>query len=165
MTTALLWIAWLLQAPPDSVMRAHVSQQLRAVSDSLTQLRGAASRYRRDADKASRPLMMARAAEVRAGCTGALAAADSLSGSLDAHRYLRRDAQYQRALQAQLATLRQSLRTCRREWDATGGGGTKADSVRAWGPFRLSALERVMRRFEEQAGTFRDHLQPSSTPR
>jgi hypothetical protein len=163
-TVALLWIAWTFQAPPDSAARAHLTAQLRAVTDSLSVLTGAAARYRRDADKASGALMVARAAEVRAGCTGALAAVDSLTTTLGARRYLPRDAQSQGALQVDLATLRQSLRTCRREWDTAGPHGARADSVRAWGPFRLAALERVVRKYEERAGEFREHFQTAKAP-
>lgn len=163
MTVALLWIAWSLQSTPDSAARFHMSQQLRVVSESLSALRGAAARYRRDADKASDHLMWTRAIEVRAGCTGTLAVADSLAVLLAARRYTPpRGESNQRALQADLATLRQALRACRRDWDAS--NRARADSVRAWGPFRLTALERVLRQYEQRATGFRGYVESPPAP-
>jgi hypothetical protein len=153
-------IALTVQAVPDSDARANAARQLRAVTDSITALRGAAARYRRDSDKASDHLMLTRANDVRAQCGGVLVAADSLAVLLNAHRYApSRDDRLQRALQVDLATLRQSLRTCQREWDA-GERRARADSIRAWGPFRLAALESVLRTYERRATGFRGLVEP-----
>jgi len=161
LTHTLLWIVLAVQAPPDSAARAQMTQRLRVVAESLGALRGAAAHFRRDLDKASDQLIRARAKQVRASCTNTLAVTDSLAVPLAAHRYTpaRGDVD-QRALQTELTTLRRALFICRGEWDAS-LGHAHPDSLRAWGPFRLTSLEGLMRRYEQRAVRFRGYVDPA----
>lgn len=159
----MFWALLVLQAPPDSAARAQIHTQLQAVTESLTALRGAAAHFRQDLIKASDALVVARANRVRAGCASALTVAESLATPLGRRKYTpARGEADQRALQNELVTLRRALAQCRAEWDAN-RPHARADSLRAWGPFRLSSLENVLRRYEARAGRFRAYVAPPET--
>jgi len=91
--------------------------------------------------RASPQLVIARADQVRVACAGSHAAADSLAPRLRSN-----------AARADLAVLQRALSACQLEWDTT-GPRANADSLRAWGPYRLSELDRAMRRYQTTRGT------------
>lgn len=124
-TATLLWAALAAQAP-DSTLIATFSA-----------LRGASARFRQDLMRASPQLVIARADQVRAACAGSRGAADSLVLQLPGNA----------AARAELAALQRALSACQREWDTT-GPRANADSLRAWGPYRLSELDRALRRYQ-----------------
>jgi hypothetical protein len=120
---ALALLLWAGQSP-DSALLA-----------SFSAVRSAAARFRQDLAQASPQLVLARAQQVRAACIGTRTAADSLAPRLT------RDAQ------AELTALQRALSTCQREWE-THGPHVNADSLRAWGPYRLSELDRALQRYQ-----------------
>jgi hypothetical protein len=159
----MFWALLLLQALPDSAARAQVYDRLRVVTESLSVLRGAGARFRQDLVKASEALVLARAKRVRASCANTIAVVDSLAAPLARQQYTpARGVADQRALQTELATLRRGLVQCRGEWDAQ-SPRAGADSLRAWGPYRLTALDATLRRFEQRATRFRDYVAPPDT--
>jgi len=156
----MLWVILALQAPPDSAARAMVYERLQVMTESVGALRGAAAHFRRDLDRASIQLVLARAGEVRSSCANARIAGDSLASPLAARTYTpSRGERDQRALMQELVALRRALQNCEREWD-TRPGVLRADSLRAWGPFRLNALETLMRRYEQLAVPFSGFVAP-----
>jgi hypothetical protein len=124
-TVALLW-AGLAAQSPDSVLLA-----------TFTTLRSASAQFRQDLAQASPQLVIARANQVRAACSGSRLAADSLALLWARHA----------AAQSELAALQRALGACQRDWD-TKSPRASADSLRAWGPFRLTELDRALRRFQ-----------------
>lgn len=133
-TPMLLWAALAAQAP-DSTLSA-----------TLTALRSAATQFRQDLAQASPQLVIARAQQVRVACAGSRLAADSLAPLVS------RDA----AARAELAALQRALGVCQRDWDLR-GARANADSLRAWGPHRLSELDRAVRRYQSARA-------PAATP-
>lgn len=129
-TITLLWAAlactFSAAQSPDSSLAATFSV-----------LRGASARFRQDIAGASPQLVIARANQIRAACAGSRAAADSLALQLPRNA----------AAPTELAALQRALGTCQREWD-TNGPRANADSLRAWGPYRLSELDRAVRRYQ-----------------
>lgn len=123
---ALALLLWTTPQLPDSTLVA-----------SFSAVRSAAARFRQDLPKASPQLVLARAQHVRAACIGTRTAADSLAPRLT------RDP----AAQAVLAALQRALQTCEREWE-THGPHVNADSLRAWGPYRLSELDQALGRYQ-----------------
>jgi hypothetical protein len=119
---ALALLLWAGQSP-DSALVA-----------SFSVLRSASARFRQDLQHASAQLVASRAQQVRAACTGSRNAADALAARDSAPR-------------AELAALLRVLVSCQRDWE-TNGTRANADSLRAWGPFRLSELERALRRYQ-----------------
>lgn len=124
---ALALLLWAGQSP-DSALVA-----------SFSAIRSASTRFRYDLQQASPQLVIARARDVRAACTGARAAADSLTPRVA------RDA----TARAELTALQRALATCQRDWDSA--TRSNADSLRAWGPHRLNELDRALRRYQERA--------------
>ncbi len=124
---ALALLLWAGQSP-DSALVA-----------SFSAIRSASARFRYDLQQASPQLVIARARDVRAACNGARAAADSVTPRV-AH-----DA----TAQAELSTLQRALAACQRDWD-TAARRPNADSLRAWGPHRLTELDRALRRYQQR---------------
>ena len=108
-----------------------------ALVATFTTLRGASARFRQDIAQASPQLVLARAAQVHVACSGARLKADSLAPHLARNP----------TAQTELAALRRALGACQRDWD-TKGRRANADSLRAWGPFRLTELDRALRRYQ-----------------
>jgi hypothetical protein len=104
---------------------------------SFSGVRSAAARFRQDLSKASPQLVLARAQQVRAACINTRTAADSLAPRLTSNS----------TAQAELTALQRALSTCQREWE-THGPKVNADSLRAWGPYRLSELDRALGRYQ-----------------
>ena len=111
---------------PDSTLLATFSN-----------LRSAAARFRHDLPNASAPLVLARAQRVRTACADSRAAADSVALRLERNA----------AALSALAALQRALIGCQRDW-ATTGPRANADSLRAWGPYRLSELDRALQRYQ-----------------
>jgi len=141
----LVWTAAVpVQRPvPDSATRARINVALQSVRDSLDRVRGAVFNFRTDLSRASPVVVHSRAQRMQASCVGADAALVRLDSALNvsypagAPPDLRRES---RALRTEFAA-------CRREYDTTQRWEQRADSVRAWAPFKLHRLDEAMRRF------------------
>jgi hypothetical protein len=133
--------------PPDSAARSRVAAALKGVQDSLDRVRGAAYNFRTDLGGASPVVLYNRAQRMHASCVaadGALVLLDSVlpaSYPAGAPTDLRREAR----------ALRRALADCRREYDTTTRWPQRADSVRAWAPYRLRRLDDAVRRFARVA--------------
>lgn len=115
-----------------------------ALVASFSAVRSAAARFRQDLPRASQQLVLSRAHHVRAACANSRTAADALAATRAPTG----------AGHVGLAALQRALDACQRDWDTT-GARVRADSLRAWGPFRLSELERALRRYQ------RDRFNPA----
>lgn len=147
----ILWAAIAAQSP-DRATTARYASALQTVADSLTGVRGAVASFRADLAAASPALVLARAARVRARCAGARAAVAQLRAVV-ASDYTPHARGAQHALRDEATGLTRALERCEREWDASLRGAS-ADSLRAWGPYRIEQLEIVMRRYHTRAGAF-----------
>ena len=130
-----LWAVLIAQAP-DTAAEARYSAAIRRVTDSLTALEGEAAKFQADLVHASPDLVIARAARLRQRCNGAR----SEAGRLDAVPALAT------GVRRELAALRAELTRCERDF-ATGPQYQRADSVKAWAPYRLARLGGAVRRF------------------
>ena len=129
--------------PPDSAARARIMASLRGVQDSLDRVRGAAYTFRTDLGGASPVVLYNRAQRMHASCVGAERALVPLDSALTASYPAGAPADLRRESRA----LRLALAECRREYDTTVRWTARADSVRAWAPYRLRRLDEAMRRF------------------
>jgi len=50
--------------------------------------------------------------------------------------------------------LRRTLQQCRRDWEPKPASQTLADSLRAWGPYRVQQLDLALRRYESALRVF-----------
>jgi len=141
---------------PDSVARARLVAGRTALDDSLSAVRRAAVRFGADLSAASGDLVVTRAREVHHRCRAAVPAADSLAGLLGARTYVAAAATEQQAARSEVLSLRRALTRCAAEFDPGARYTTPlADSLRAWGPYRLSQLDAVVRRYEAALAAFR----------
>ena len=130
-----LWAALAAQAP-DTAKLARYGTALRRVHDSLTVVQGAAAMFQADLVNASQDLVISRATRLRQHCAGAWREA----GRLDSLPALGA------RMHREVAALRVELARCEREF-TTGPWYERADSVKAWAPFRLARLGDAIRRF------------------
>jgi hypothetical protein len=144
MTGALvvLWAVLLAQAP-DTAGQARYGVAIRRVGDSLTALERAAAMFQTDLVSASPDLVIARATRLRQHCTGTRRETGLLDSLPAIGARLRRE----------LTALRAELARCDREF-ATGPWHQRADSVKAWAPYRLARLSDAVRRFRLAARAF-----------
>ena len=147
----ILWAALAAQAP-DRATTARYAGALQTVADSLTGVRGAVASFRADLAAASPALVLARAARVRARCVAARTAVAQLRAVV-ASDYTPHARRAQQALRDEATGLTRALQRCEREWDVALPGAS-ADSLRAWGPYRIERLETAMRRYHTRAGEF-----------
>jgi hypothetical protein len=150
MVAALLvaWTAFSGQRPlPDSAARTRVMAVLQSVQDSLDRVRGAAYNFRTDLGGASPVVVYTRAQRMHASCVGADGALVRLDSALTASYPAGAAADLRRETHA----LRGALKECGREYDTTARWPQRADSVRAWAPYRLRRLDEAMRRFARAA--------------
>jgi len=158
MMVAALLVVWTAALPvrssvivqrsgPDSATRARIQAVLKEVQDSLDRVRGAAYNFRTDLGGASPVVLYNRAQRMHGSCVAADAALVRLDSTVTASYPAGAPADLRR----ETRTLRAALSTCRREYDTTVRWPERADSVRAWAPFRLRRLDEAMRRFAQAA--------------
>ena len=154
-----LWlVAQTPPATPDSVTRVRFARALHTTSDSLDRLGRAIATFRTDLDPASPVLVMQRAGQVHAACGGAHKALSNLHAVL-ATPYSTKTATEQNVLRSSTSRLLGELSQCQRDWSTEPGSAQRADSLKAWGPYRSSHLAKQVtdfisdqRRFEKAAG-------------
>ena len=168
MTLSILLVLWAASAPapvrpaspppqtPDTTDRARLVDARAALDDSLTGVRRAAVRFASDLSTASAELVLARAREVQGRCGAAVPAADSLARVLGARTYAAAAADEQQAARGEVVSLRRALARCATQFDPGARPDVpRADSLRAWGPYRLGQLEQSTRRYEAALAAFR----------
>jgi len=156
--SGLLVALWVAVAPPaqvpDSAKPARVERVIDAASDSIGRLRSAAYGFSLDLQAASPALVLARARRVRDGCAGAAAELESLQRVLSVATLTPRAGAEQARLRTAAANLLRALTLCRQEWEPSPPSVTLADSLRAWGPYRVQQLTLALRRYEEALRVF-----------
>lgn len=153
-TLVALWTALAVQTP-DTAAGPPLAGAMRVLNDSLSEVRGAAAAFRVDLAQASRELVLARAGRLRGRCAGAHGAALQVDHALASAPYTGATRTARVSLERALAELRAALRRCVRDHDA-GPSYVRADSIKAWGPYRLARLEAAIRRYELAASAYRE---------
>ncbi len=146
MTVAVLLALATIAQAPDSATRARVLDKLHGVQDWLEQARGLAATFRVDLPAVSSAVLYNRAQRMRASCAGAGRALGQLDSVLSVSYPAGPPPAAAAALRSEGRALRGLLAQCRREYDTGAGWAQRADSVRAWAPFRLDRLEAALRR-------------------
>src|SRR2546430_533241 len=148
----LLAALWVVAAShtqhPDSAKAARVERVITATTDSISRLRSAAYGFRLDLQAVSAALVLERAQRVHDGCTGAVAGLESLLRVLTVETLTPRAGAEQARLRLAAMDLRRTLQQCRRDWEPRPASQTLADSLRAWGPYRVQQLDLALRRYE-----------------
>jgi len=149
---------------PDSV-RAVYRDTLLVLRDSTAAVRGAASRFSRDLQFAGSRTVLNRARRLGTACANLramLADAQDMFQSSRAPASAREEA---RALLRSIRELRTALYTnCVNGLAATGPGET-ADSLRSWGPYHTSRLERHLLTYDDAASGMAQAMDVKLEPR
>ena len=159
----LLVVAWALGTQaPDSVARTRMREAVTALGDSLSVLAGAGATFARDLSQSSRQAVLARAADVRTRCEGTRAAAREVDRVYAAHATVVAGDRGMPEYRRELGRLDAELARCEREWQ-TPYSAAVADSLRAWGPHRLSRIDAAARRYAAAAAQL-PYDKPRSRP-
>lgn len=147
----LLLVAWAVGTQaPDSIARARMGNAVTALGDSLAALAGAGATFTRDLDQSSRQAVLTRAADVRVRCAGAATAASEVDRVYAAHATVVATDRGMPEYRRELGRLQAELARCAREWQ-TPYTSAAADSLRAWGPHRLSRIDAAARGYAAAA--------------
>ncbi len=154
----ILLALWLSVQTPDSATHVRWDNALRATTDSLDNLRGALETFRADLEPASSAIVLQRAGKVGTSCTGVRHALQQLYTLLGAP-YSTPSKHQQADLRSSTAELLATLERCEKDWAVEPGTTARADTLKAWGPYRTSQLNNqllsylgVMNRFQKAAG-------------
>ena len=149
--TLMVLVAWAVGTQaPDSVARARMGDAVTALGDSLSALAGASATFTRDLNRSSPQSVLARAAAVRARCAGAQAGAREVDRAYAANAAVVARDRGMPAYRRELERLDAELARCAIEWQ-TPYSTAVADSLRAWGPHRLSRIDAAARRYAAAA--------------
>ena len=147
-----LWAVVAAQAP-DSALRARYTAALHGLDDSLAAVAAAAVAFRVDLGTASRDLVLARARRLHLRCAAAGRVAQSLAALFATAPYSAATHGAELRARRDLFALQRVLRGCARDYDPA--AGANADTLKAWGPFRLAQLETDVRRHTRGVREFR----------
>jgi hypothetical protein len=139
---------------PDSATKAEYRQLLLELRDTVRVVAARGNEFRRDLQTVGETTILVRAAHLDAACVGAreaLTKGRSLlaSAKLAAHQMGARD-----TLVTAIGVLNASLEhDCHRGLSPT-GPGSRADTLRAWGPNRTGQLTQAMSGYHAAVGRF-----------
>ena len=147
------------QAPTGGVLPDSVEERLVAVlldlRDSTSAVRGQVAVFRRDLSQAGAETVVGRATSLHTRCANATGALQRAEVQVRPGPGWPSGA---RAASAELITAMQALRNVlRTECDvglAPEGPGARADSLRAWGPYRTGMLQRGISDLDHAVGRF-----------
>jgi hypothetical protein len=150
-----LWgaLAWSGAAPavrqaPDSALLRRFADAVNAASDTLEAVRGLAQAFRNDLPTASPTLILARATSVHDACASGASAVRRLQGILAARTVSAAAARSQARFRGTAEETVAALDRCVRSWLPLPRTDDRADSLRAWGPFRIAQLDQALRRYD-----------------
>ncbi len=151
----LLWGALSLQGAspavgqaPDSALLRHVREAVNAASDTLEALRGMTQAFRTDLPTASPTLVLARATSVHDACASGASAVRRLQGILAARTVSNAAARSQAKFRITAEETVTALDRCVRAWLPLPRDDQRADSLRAWGPYRIAELDHSLRQYD-----------------
>ena len=141
------------QTEPGTVSVAE--QSLRAVRDSAERVRGSVARFRRDLEQAGAETVLGRAQRLTQACSGLRTVfaqtAPDFRAPANAHAAL---SQASRELLSEMRAMDAVLqRECERGLRSDGPGAW-ADSLKAWGPYRTSRIERSLTGIDRTTAQF-----------
>ncbi|MGH9550195.1 MAG: hypothetical protein ACRD3W_12510, partial [Terriglobales bacterium] len=139
---------------PDSVVIRRYGDAVNATADTLDALRGFAQAFRNDLQTASPTLILARATSVQTACASGASAVRRLQGMLAARSVTAEAARSQAKFRATAEETVAALERCIRAWEPLPRTDARADTLRAWGPFRVNQIDQALRRFDLARFTF-----------
>ena len=151
---------------PDSALLYRFRDAVDATSDTLEALRGLALAFRKDLKYSSATLILARATSVQNACLSGASALRRLQGILAARTVSRAAARSQAEFRTSAEETVAALDRCARSWDPLPRTDARADTLRAWGPYRVAQLDQLLNRYESSRYAFAKaaQLPPAQKP-
>lgn len=132
----------------DSVRQARYRDVGNRLLDALDSVQAATAAFRADLGAASARLVLERAARVAAACRRADSSQARFEQVLDQDPDAAKTPRAQANLRRSGGDLRRALGGCRRDWTvAPHATVLVADSLRAWGPYRISRIDGPLRHY------------------
>jgi len=154
------------QLPPLDSTQAHYRDRLIGLRDTVRSVGAAIVVFRRDLNTAGPETVVAKAGGLIRACELARAALLEAAPELNARAAPRGAGGAADTIQASARRLARSLQDLCIAGLATAGPGVRADSIRAWGPYRTAQLRLRLERFHSDlhqfAGAIRFKLPPAS---
>lgn len=142
------------QTGPDSATVARYQALLIGLRDTVGSVSARANEFRRDLRTVGETTVLSRAARLDAACRATRSALADARPTLAAARLTSQQAGARDSLIAAMATLTASLeRDCERGLGPA-GPGARADTLRAWGPYRTAALSQWVSGYHSAAARF-----------
>jgi len=158
-----LWGALAASAAPlsphqavDSTVLRRYGEAVNATADTLDMLRGFAQAFRNDLQTASPNIILERATSVQNACTSAMSSIRRLQGMLAARTLstIPVGVRSQAKLRATSAETVATLERCVHNWQPLPRTEARADTLRAWGPFRVNEITQALQRFDGARAQF-----------
>jgi len=143
-----------LHQTPDSAVLRRYGDAVDATSDTLDMLRGLAQAFRNDLQTASPTLVLERATSVQTACLSGVTSVRRLQGMLAAGAVTPKSARSQAKFRVTAEETVAALERCVRNWQPLPRTNTRADTLRAWGPYRVNEIEQALRKFDLARFTF-----------
>ncbi|MDH4043036.1 MAG: hypothetical protein OEY20_12500 [Gemmatimonadota bacterium] len=145
-------------AMPDSATKAGYRQLLLELRDTVGAVAARGNEFRRDLQTVGETTVLSRAARLEAACVGARQALDEARSELAAAKFAAHHAGVRDTLVTAIGALTTSLeRDCHRGLSPT-GPGSRADTLRAWGPNRTARLTQAISGYHAAVGRFARRL-------
>ena len=141
------------QAPDSAVLRRY-ADAVYATADTLDVLRGVTQAFKNDLKTASPTLVLARATSVQNACSSGVTTVRQLQGMLAARSVTPKSAPSQAKFRTAAEETVAALERCVRNWQPLPRTDARADTLRAWGPYRANEIEVALRRFDVARFTF-----------
>lgn len=146
------------QAESDSAALAATRALLFSVREAVDRVSAHSNEFRRDLRTVGELTVLARAKRLEAACRDARAVLTDARPRLASARLAPRQVGARDSLATAIGTLAMSLqRECERGLGPE-GPGSRADTLRAWGPHRTSILSQAISRYHGAAGRFARRL-------
>jgi hypothetical protein len=153
------------QTTPDSAAVARYQALLIGLRDTVDRIAARTTEFRRDLRTIGDMTVLARAARLEEACRDARAALTAARPQLAAARLGSGQAGARDTLVTAIGNLVSSLqRECERGLGTT-GPGSRADSLRAWGPHRTATLTQAMTAYHGAAARFARRIRADITRR
>jgi hypothetical protein len=150
---------------PDSALLQRLRETVNAASDTLDALRGLTQAFRTDLPTASSTLVLARATSVHDACASGASAVRRLQGILAARTVSPAAARSQAKFRTTAEETVTALDRCVRTWLPLPRDDQRADSLRAWGPYRIAQLDQSLRRYDAARQIFAKAAGLTPTPK
>jgi hypothetical protein len=139
---------------PDSAVLRRYADAVNATGDTLDVLRGVAQAFRNDLKTSSPTIVLARATSVQNACTSGVTTVRQLQGMLAARSVTAKAARSQAKFRTTAEETVAALERCVRNWQPLPRTDARADTLRAWGPYRVNEIEVALRKFDLARYTF-----------